>query len=315
MNSIIKIICILMFSNFGFAQNSIDINSNYGFQFGVSGKVQVEFNIRQNPSFKLSATTALGYMEKNSHFFPTVHTGIILFNRGPIGSVLNKKWHHLQMHFFYSALGTFRLDKRSISLQERYVPFYHFSDFTANPLHNPYKSSLSYGAIWVHMPKTVKQRIGFFNANITGRVQVSYYNDGGPILSWVGDKHDRYYTGGLLLSYHGNTYTELNLIELSYHKFTGYNPYAFDVGDKLQLDHLVYADTQQFAFNQQRWKLNLTNITTGYGGHISLYNFNRLDLQDFLHFNTSVPYHPDYYQRGRIVLGGRYEKNNLYLPR
>lgn len=297
------------------AQNSVEYKSNYGFDVGFSGKLQIEFGVDYNPNFKLSLSAGVGYNSDKVNIFPTIHTGLILFNRGPIGSVLNSKWHHIQSHFFYSAIGTLRLDNKDFTFNERHVPLYHFSDFTANPLQNPYKSSLSFGAIWVKMPKEKQQSIGFFNANVVSRIQVSYYNDGGPVLNILGDKHDRYYTGGVVLSYHGDLDTELNLIEVSYHKFTGYSKHAFDVGDKLQIDYLVYAKKQEFAFNQQRWRINMTNLNSGYGGFISFYDFNAFDIQDALHFSTNVPYHPDFYQKPRIMIGGRYQRNSLYLSR
>ncbi|NNM23995.1 MAG: hypothetical protein HKO54_10630 [Flavobacteriaceae bacterium] len=284
-----------------------------GLQWGVAGKVQVEFNFRNNPNFRLSLSGGIGYDIDAINFFPAIHSGVMLFNKGPIGSYLERPWHQPQFHFFLNTSGTIAFDKGLIPFAERYVPFYHFSDFTANPLHNPYKTSTSYGAIWVFMPRGMRQRIGFFNLNVVGRTQITYYNDGGPVLKWVGDKRDRYYTGGVLFSYHGNRYTEFNLIELSYHKFTGYTPYAFDVGDKLQIDYVLYADKQQFAFNQQRWKIGISNYHTGFGGNFSLYNVNSLDVQDLLHFSTQVPYHPDYYNGWRWMLGGKYEYNYTYL--
>ena len=297
------------------AQSDVHHIDSESFHFGVAGKLQVEFNFRNNPNFKLSVAAGVGYDIDNINLFPTAHAGIILFNKGPVGSFLEHIWYQPQLHFFYSALATVEIDKRNFGYDERYVPFYHFSDFAANPLQNPFKSSFSYGAVWVRMPKNMHQRVGFFNLNIIGRAQITYTNDGGPILKWMGDKHDRYYTGGIVLSYHGNTYTELNLIELSYHKFTGYTPYAFDVGDKLQIDYLLYKDKEQFAYNQQRWKINVSNSQNGFGGNMSLYNFNSLDVQDYLHFNTNVPYHPNYYKGWRILVGGRYEKNDLFLKK
>jgi hypothetical protein len=117
----------------------------------------------------------------------------------------------------------------------------------------------------------------------------------------------------LILSYHGHINDKVNLIELSYHKFTGYQEYAFDVGEHLQIDFVNYFDTKQFKYNQQRWRLNLTNLDNGFGGSVSVYNSNLLDLQDFLHFTTNVPYHPDYDDKYRWMFGGRYEYNNTKL--
>lgn len=307
--SIVCCLCISMLS----AQNHVDQRFGDAFQFGVSGKLSIEFQTKVKPTIRCSATTGIGYQLEGLHLFPTVHAGILLFNTGAIGSDLSKPWHKFSSHLFLSTTATAQLDKRSYSYEERYVPLYHFADFTANPLQNPYKSSISFGAIWIRMSEHQKQRIGFVNGNFYGRAQISYYNDGGPVLKCIGDKRDRYYTGGLTISYHGNEHAAIDLIELSYHKFTGYVKHAFDVADKLQQDFLVYADTSQFAYNHQRWKLNVADLSSGFAGHIALYDVNRLDLQDFLHFSTNVPYHPDYNTSSKFAFGGQYQYNSLWL--
>lgn len=288
--------------------------TNSNFQLGIGTKINIELNDKFRPAYKVSLTGALGYNTNNLGLFPAIHTGVLFFNKGSIGADQSKKWHRIQTHFYTGAHITGQLDKRDFDVHERYVPLYHFSEFTANPLQNPYKSSISYGANWVFVQKKNHQRIGFFNLNIAGRAQVSYYNDGGPVLRWVGDKRDRYYTGGVILSYHGNTVDPVDLIELSYHKYTGYQRYAFDVGDKLQIDFLNYFDADQFSFNQQRWRLNVTSTREGFGGSVTLYNVNSLDVQDFLHFNTNVPYHPDFYRSSRWAIGARHEYNKATLP-
>lgn len=304
------LLLVILISQHLFSQHTIETSLQDKFQYGIATKLNIEIQPSMKlANFKLSIAVGVGLQIEAINFSPTLHTGVILFNKGVIGSALDDPWRKINTHFFYSAIGTVKLDTRNYTYHDRYVPFYHFSDFTANPLQNPYKSSFSYGAIWIHMQDKMKQRVGFFNANIVGRAQITYYNDGGYVLQWVGDKRDRYYTGGLLLSYHGNETAAIDLVELSYHKFTGYVKHAFDIADKLQIDFLTYADTSQIAFNHQRWKLNVSDLSTGYSGNISVYDYNSLDLQDFLHFKTNVPYHPDYFNGWRFAFGGRYEYN------
>lgn len=306
------ILVLTFWSTQFYSQYRIDQKNGTKFQYGIASKLNIEFKINENPNFKLSITGGIGYNIENV-FFPAVHTGIILFNKGTIGSHLNDSWTKIRAHYFYNAIGAIRLDKRNYSYFERQVPFYHFSDFTANPLQNPYKSSLSFGKIWINLPKNKRQQIGLFNANIVGRAQITYYNDGGFGLEILGDKRDRYYTGGILISYHGNERDDIDLIELSYHKFTGYVKHAFDIAEKLQMDFLIYADTSQFALNHQRWKLTVSDLSSGFSGNIAIYDSNSIDLQDFIHFKTNVPYHPDYFHKHRFAIGGRYEYNYLWL--
>lgn len=282
-------------------------------QFGVGAKVSIEFQEKKlSPRIKISATAGVGYDFEmgDASVFPTVHLGWLFFNTGTLASKLDEPWTRFRNNIFFNALATVKLDTRSVSFNRRYVPLYHFSDFTVNALQNPYKTSITFGAIKIIANRDIqKQRLGFVNFNIVNRLQLSYYNDGGPILKWFGDGRDRYYTGGVVLSYHGNTNTLADVIELSYHKFTGYVPNAFDVGEVLQIDYLIYKDVEQFKYNQQLWKLNFKNSDSGLGVHTALYDNNALDLQDWLHFLTHVPYHPDYYQRSRFALGGSYLYN------
>jgi hypothetical protein len=285
------------------------------FQFGIGTKLNIELSCEFSQAFKISLTSGIGYNLNKIGMFPSIHAGVLFFNKGSIGADQSKKWYRIQSHFYVNSQISAKFDDKDFDYNLRNVPLYHFSEFNANPLQNPYKSSITYGANWIFVQNKKSQRTGFFNLNIAGRVQISYYNDGGPILKWAGDKRDRYYTGGVVLSYHGNLKDDVNLIELSYHKYTGYQKYAFDVADKLQLDYLNYHDENQFSYNQQRWRLNISNINTGYGGSLSIYNLNSIDVQDFLHFNTNVPYHPDYYRGYRWMLGGRYEYNQITLPK
>ena len=297
------------------AQNDYYLD-NDDISYGVGAKLNIEFSYKYRPDFKLGLTAGVSYnsvINTNYGISPTIHAGLLFFNGRSVGANQSKKNYTIQSHAFLNTTAVFQLDRLDFNPIERSVPLYHFAEFTANPLQNPYKSSISYGMnlILVHDKKL--QRTGFFNLNFAGRFQVSYYNDGGPVLGWAGDNRDRYYTGGVVLSYHGNIQDEVNLVELSYHKFTGYQEYAFDVGAQLQIDYLNYYDTTQFEYNQQRWRLNFSSLNSGYGGSISLYNSNRLDIQDFIHLTTNVPYHPDYFKGYRWMFGGRYEYNHSKL--
>ncbi len=309
-----------------FAQSNYS-NSNSRVQYGVSTKVSIELGARFgnvksinnrffSPAYKVSVTGGVGYIIGNDfEVFPAIHSGVLLFNKGSIGANQSLRPRQVQFHYFFNGHLTAMLDEKDFTYSNKNVPFYHFSEHTANPLQNPFKSSLSFGANLIFVQNNNYQWTGFFNANIASTIQVSYYNDGGPILGWPGDNRDRYYTGGVVLSYHGMSSDKIDLIELSYHKYTGYVMNAFDVADKLQIDFLNYSDLKQFSYNQQRWRLNFSNTNDGFGGSASVYNYNKWDFQDWLHFNTNVPYHPDYYRGYRIMLGARHEYNKTYLPK
>lgn len=316
---------IFLYSFASNAQNDFSF-TNSNFQYGIALKLNLELGVRFkkkftfnkrnffSPGAKLSLTAAVGYEKPDFGVFPAIHAGAILFNKNTIGSNQERASYVPQLHFFTNAVVAAQIDAKQFDPFEKSVPFYHFTEFVANPLQNPYFSSVSFGVNLIKV-KDDHQWVGFFNSNVARTFQISYYNDGGPILGWPGDNRDRYYTGGGHASYHGNYRGDIDLIELSYHKYTGYQESAFDVADKLQIDFLNYNDSKQFAYNQQRWRLNFSSLRSGYGGSVSIFNLNRIDFQDFLHFNTNVPYHPDYYNGYRVMFGGRYEYNLNTLPK
>ena len=108
------------------------------------------------------------------------------------------------------------------------------------------------------------QRVGFFNLHLN-HIQVSYFNDGGTPFdeTKLGDSKDRYYTGGAVFSYHGKPYTALNLVELSFYKFTGYTKNAFEVSNKLDLAYVNYNRKEEKYYNKSLWTLNISNPNQG----------------------------------------------------
>jgi len=309
----LTIVFIVFTLQFNYAQ-TID-----NLRLGVGVTLTAEIQNGCELKFRASATAGIGnYVAINNNGFgvlPTAHLGIMFYNRGLLGSNLSKDYKNpLFLDFFTNT--TLTVGGKNITnfnrLENRVVPLYHFADFTANPLQNTFKNSISIGSNLILNPDKNRslQLVGFFNLNITRTAQISYYNDGGPILNIFGDKKDRYYTGGLVISAHFKTQAYLNLIALSFHKFTGWQPFAFDAGDKLQLDHIPYKNKDVFGFNQQQWKLVVSSFNHHFSAYVSAYDVNVWDIQDMLHFSRDIPYHPDYFYGYRIAVGGAFESFN-----
>ena len=300
-----------------FAQNQ-SILDDFRFGAGVRlvGELQVNGGSKQAKSglkFRLSATGGIAnyiaVANNDVGLLPSVHIGVLFYNKGLLGSNLNEIYYRTTFFdFFANATLTAGIKNtvNSANLKKRFVPLYHFADFTVNPLQNTFDYSISLGSNWLMNPDINRssQTIGFFNINVARTVQLSYYNDGGPILSYFGDGEDRYYTGGFVLSVHHDSDAFINQTELSFHKFTGWQQYAVDAADKLQLDYIPYKNGDVFGFNQQRWRLHLTSFRQGYSGYISLYDIDALDVQDALHYGSDFPMHPDYFYNWRFAIGG-----------
>lgn len=288
-------------------------------RLGAGVSLVGEYQVKHGLKFRISATAGIAqYVPIANHDFgvlPAAHIGVLFYNKGMLGSNLNTNYYRTAFFdFFANATLTAGYHNEIVidRIEKRFVPLHHFSDFTANPLQNTFDYSVSLGSNWLMNPdkNRASQTIGFFNLNVAGYVQLAYYNDGGPILSFLGDKEDRYYTGGMLLSVHLDKYYHVNALELSFHKFTGWQQYAVDAADKLQLDHIPYKNGDAFGFNQQQWTARMRSFRQGYNAYVTVYDINAIDIQDFIHDSTDFPYHPDYYYSWRFALGGGSEFNN-----
>ena len=282
-------------------------------------KLTGEYQVKHGLKFRLSATAGVAHyipvFNNDVGVLPTAHIGVLFYNKGMLGSNLNTNYYRtIFFDFFANATitGGYNNIVEISELNNRRVPLHHFADFTANPLQNTFDYSISFGSNWLMNPdkNRASQTVGFFNLNVARYVQLAYYNDGGPVLDYLGDKEDRYYTGGLTLTVHFENKYHVNAIALSFHKFTGWQQYAVDAADKLQLDHIPYKNKDAFGFNQQQWTLRMLSFRQGYAAYVTFYDINALDVQDFIHATTDFPYHPDYFYGWRFAAGGGSEIQN-----
>ena len=302
----------------------------YRLQYGFSLKGTLEVGVKNSDAVhpRLPALiyrfTAGGGVA--SHFvgpwlYPALN-GELQFYNGGIGSrnrIGARERHRRTLDFilaFTATAGGYNYfvtgkEERRAQLPYRNVPLYYFADFGYPALQNPYRYSGSVGTnvVLTTDRKRAVQRIGFVGFNAR-QFQISSYNDGGqPFrLFQVGDRKDRYYTGGGVLSYHGDTRTYLNLIELSYHKFTGYTKNAFEVSNKLQLARVNYSDEEQQYFNKSVWSITLADPARGWGVSGRMYHYLLYDVQHLLHWGLFNAYHLVPY-KPHFALNGSYYFN------
>ena len=282
----------------------------YNFQYGFSMKVAIEFGYKSPdpiPVFKLTFNTGVASDFISSWLYPSFNIEVQLYNGG-FGSKSEKQddASRLDLDIIAALTATSGIDNHLInrannSLQKRDIPLYYFSDFVYPALQNPYDNSFSVGTNIIFTPLNKDkqdQRVGFINAHF-GHLQISYFNDGGAVIgdSYLGDRKDRYYTGGAVISYHDKPNTSFNLLELSYKKFTGYTKNAFELSNNLFLNFMNYHSPEQKMYNKSVWSINIGNVRKGWAVKLSSYNKIRWDMQHYIHsrlFNTyhMVPYNP-----------------------
>ena len=299
-------------------------NNELGFQYGFSLKGLLEFSLKKNtqkPVFKLCSDLGLGSNVFARGLYFSINTELQLYNGG-LGS--RRRNDHKKPLLTLDFISAFTLTTGfnnylskdsfpAIISSNRNMPLYYFSNFAYPALQNPYNYSISAGTNFIFTTDKYKtnQRVGFLNLHMN-RIQISYYNDGGTPFdeTYLGDSKDRFYSGGALFSYHGNSTADVNLVELSFNKFTGYTKNAFEVSNKLDLAYVNYNNAEEKYYNKSLWTLNIANPEKGFGLYFNRYNYTQWDVQHTIHFSIFNSYHLVPYDDYFSVSGVYYHNYN-----
>lgn len=297
---------ILYKTNLAAQSKTTTYQNNYSLQYGFSLNAFIDIGLKKKtdpaPVFRLTSSAGIGADFLSQNIYPSVNVEVHLYNGG-IGSRNEHSFSTLSLDAMIAltltaGIKSQLLKSKSTDFFNRNVPLYYFSDFTRPALQNPFNSSVSVGTNIIFTPDKGKkrQRIGFLNVH-NENFQFSYFNDGGVPIStiYLGDRADRFYTGGFLFSFNFPHNTLLNTISLSYFKYTGYSKSAFEVSNKMYLDYMNYHDSTQQKFNKSIWVVSMQNIQKGLGLNYKWYNNVTVDLQHRIHsalFNAfhMVPY-------------------------
>ncbi len=312
---------ILALATSGVAQNTETSISSLSLQYGYSLKARIE--IGKHPVLHISANGGAGSNFLAHQIYPTLNAEVQLYTGGFGTRKPNIRGKFLTLDFILAMTVTTGFSKNLFQqknetwIEDRNVPLYYFSNYSFPSLVNPYNYSASFGTnlVWSSDEGRLFQRLGFINLH-ADRFQASYYNDGGPPIDilGLGDKKDRYYTGGGIISYHGPKYTAINLVELGYHKFTGYSKNSYEVASQLQQAYVNYIDPTQKFFNRSLWTLNVANPQQHWGVNIREYNRTSWDMQHQIHWGGYSPFHLVSHDRTISVSGqAYYSQTNIGL--
>jgi Bacterial toxin 23 len=288
------------------AQSKVKTGNNiYQMQVGVSLKATLEFAFikqRPNPILRLSADAGIGSVFINSWLYPSLNEEFEWYNGGLGSSNRGPFLSHFGLDAITALTVTFGwpavFSARGTDLTNRNIPLYYFSDFVHPALQNPFNYSMSIGTnIILTTDKGKKdQRVGFINLH-ADRFQLCYYNDGGTPMqqTYLGDRSDRYYTGGGILALDLPRSAAISSLTLAYFKFTGYTINAFELSNQLYLSYMNYHDVSQKYYNKSVWSFTASSLKAGVDMSVKSYNSIKLDMQDYIHsaiFNTFhvVPY-------------------------
>ena len=304
----INVVCIItIFLNFSLFSQYITTKE---VQTGVILRSTIDLNGIESgfnfSNFNISLVGGIGFHPfEQSYLYPTIHAGILLYNRGDLGAPYNKKiFRSTQLEFMLNTTLNVGNFAKNSNHYKRKVPLYHFSNLIPNPLFNPFHYSVSLGSNFIFFTDKYKdsyQQVGFLNALLDRRFQFNMINDGTffPKL-FLGDGLDRYYTGGGQLSWHIDSNYLFDSFEFSFLKFTGYETIAFETANSLQLDYINFKNPNTIYYSKNRMRFNAHSSTNNFGLHLTLHNTDR-DFQDFIHYKGDWSYFPDIFktQSGR----------------
>ena len=291
-------------------------------QYGYSLKGRIDFSKVERLTFTLGISGGIGSFIGKNWFYPSLNTDLILY-RGGIGS--NRpgrkggKWLDLETVISYTVTtGLVNRMRESSPARPgiRNYPLYYFNTRNLPSLQNPYRWSLSIGTntvIFLTRPHNKKQQVGFIGVHLD-RFQVGYINDGPPFFPPLGDRKDRYHTGSIYGTFHGDDHWLLNLLEMGYSKFTGYYPSSYELSNKIGSSYVFYRDQEENFFNKSNIFLNAGNTAQNWGVSFTAFNFPRLDLQHRIHNNKYFPLHLVPYSR-TIAVGpiGYFQQSKIGL--
>ena len=282
----IFIFCFILFSSTGSAQS-------LKFQHGVSFSLYFGNELKYLLSYNPNISYPIG--NENQAVIPMLDLKAALYNNNLGSSVLKsfRNRFHLNIAFSPTISYSFgKADKYNLG----YIPI--FSNTFTGTTNTDYNNNigLSVGYVWqnnfgggIKTRKTFQRLSNLFVS--TKYVFLNYYNDGGPVNNWLGDKEDRYWTGGGSIGTKFLHKNEIQYLMITFDKYTGFNKNAFEASGLLYSDNVNYKDMEETVYNSGKYSIKYLNPSLNFGATINHWN-TPFDFQDFIHRDiSSSPYH------------------------
>lgn len=280
-------------------------------QYGIGGKLCVEVQ-KHGIHIRLGATAGIATPFLDKILYPTANLEWQFYEGGlgtwsGSGENKSKLTSDITASLQCTVGAWYQPDKLDgYKLSQRNEPLYYFTDLVQPSLQNPYMLSATVGTNLVFSfdnDKSRFQQVGFIGLHVE-HFQFCYYNDGGGLQNLgIGDGEDRYYTGGGLLSLTLPNNLAVNTFTVSYHKYSGYTPKAFDLSSSINLSYVNYTNSDQQYYNKSFWNFSISSSKNGLAGFVRINNpYNRSDFQNTIHYSFGYSYHhipyPRYYSYG-----------------
>lgn len=155
------------------------------------------------------------------------------------------------------------------------------------------------------------QQIGFGKLGVKW-FHLYYMNDGPPYGAiGLGDTGDKYWTGIGGIGYHRITrHGEVTSAELRYSRYTGDEPYLYDLSSELRMNYLPHKDKSVQFLNKGRYQYRM-NFKNSASIGINIYQPKITDVQRIIHHGIWA-FHPNPTER-YFTFFGQYNHTKTYL--
>lgn len=174
-----------------------------------------------------------------------------------------------------------------VAREHRHSPLYFFNGWAAHALTNPFRGSATLATNFILNNHRKNQQFGLLVLK-AGGFDVGYYNEG-PFFDalFLGDGFDRWWTGGAFL--HANIKDHHAYV--SFDKFTGFVPDAFEIANLIKLDYVPYSKPIQAFYNYVQWQARWVS-PEGYSLQLIMADQYGADFQNWIHFPRFQSFHP-----------------------
>jgi len=266
-----------------------ELRFQHGVGFSLYFGNEFKYLLSYNPNLAYPVPTA-----GSQAVIPMLDAKISVYNNNLGSSVLPAFRNRLHVNLAFSPVVSYSFTKASVH-NPGYIPI--FSSTFFGMANTDYDNNIGLSTIYVwqlgfgkvrSLPRS--QRIGQLFIS-TKWAYFFYYNDGGPVNKWFGDKEDRYWTGGGGLGIKYTHQHEVQHIALNFDKYSGFIKHAFEASGLLYADNVMYRNPVETSYNSSKYSIRYLHPSQYFGASINWWN-TPFDFQDFIHRNiSSDPYH------------------------
>lgn len=266
---------------------------NLKFQHGVSLSLYFGNELKYLISYNPNVSYPIG--NNRQAIVPMLDLKLALYNNNLGSSVLKSFRNKVHFNLAFSPTVSYSFTEANPN-NPGYIPI--FSNTIHGTANTDYDNNIGFSVVYIWQcnfgggikKRSISQRLGNLFAS-TKYVFLHYYNDGGPVNKWLGDKKDRYWTGGGTI---GTKFTYRNNIQylmITFDKYSGFNKNAYEASGLLYTDNVNYKDMNETTYNTGKYSIKYLNPSLNFGAAINHWN-TAFDFQDFIHRDiSSSPYH------------------------